>query len=63
MVTISLHFRKIERKCYSLVKVSTRSKLFQIMDLVGSDQESKSYLNLILNDIWNKTKIKISLAC
>lgn len=63
MVTESLHFRKIERKCYSLVKVSTRSKLFQIMDLVGSDQEGKSYLNLVLNDIWNKRKIKISLAC
>lgn len=63
MVTISLHFRKIERKCYSLFKVSTRSKLFQIMDLVGPDQESKGYLNLFLNDIWNKRKIKISLAC
>lgn len=36
----------------------TRSKLFQIMDLIGPDQKSKSYLNLFLNDIWNKRKNK-----
>lgn len=45
------------------IQISVRSKLFQIMDLIDPDQEVKGYLNLFLCEMWNKRKIKISLAC
>ena len=44
------------------IQVSIRSKLFQIMDLIGPDQEVKGYLNLFLYEIWSKRKIKFFLA-